>query len=61
MNNIKRLRVKNNITQAELAEKLGIKRPSVANWERGKTFPKTEFLPTLASIFKCKIDDLFQN
>lgn len=34
--NIKRLRVKNNITQDDLAEKMHVTRQTVSNWETEK-------------------------
>ena len=33
------LRKKNNLTQEELAEKLGVSRQSVSKWEMGNTIP----------------------
>ena len=59
MMQIKKLRLKNNLKQTDIARLLGIKHASVCNWEKGKTSPKAKYLPKLANIFKCKIDDLF--
>lgn len=34
---IKELRIKNNLTQEELGEKIGVKRAAVNKWESGET------------------------
>ncbi len=59
MNKIPELRLKRKMTQQELGEKLGVTREAVCNWEIGKAQPRTELLPRLASVFRCKIDALF--
>ena len=51
-------RKKAGLTQLQVAEKLGISDSAVNQWEKGKTFPKTEFLPKLAQIYSCTIDEL---
>mgnify|MGYP004577800323 CR=1 FL=1 len=56
---IQRLRKANNISQSELAQKLNVKQSTVSMWECGINTPKTEQLPTLAKIFNCSIDELF--
>ena len=47
------------ITQNEVAEYLNISPQSVSKWERGESLPSVEYLPKLAELFHCKIDDLF--
>jgi transcriptional regulator with XRE-family HTH domain len=47
-------------TQMQIAEHLGISDSAVNQWEKGKTFPKTEFLPKLASFLGCTVDDLLK-
>ena len=46
------LRKANNMTQMELADKLGISFQAVSNWERGNTMPDISKLPELAEIFQ---------
>lgn len=54
--NLKYLRVTNFMSQASLAELLGLERSTVAYWELGKTEP------SLATIEKiCKIFDVDYN
>ena len=57
---IKELRLKANLTQRQLADKLGILRTAVAMWEIGRSVPATEKLPALAGALGCRIDDLFE-
>ena len=56
---IRQLRFKANLTQEQLAEKLGIGAQSVSKWENGATMPDITSLPLLAEIFGVSIDDLF--
>ena len=46
------------MTQAELAEKLGISPQSVSNWERGESLPDVALLPDLAKVLHCSVDAL---
>ena len=55
---ISSLRKERNMTQMELADKLGISFQAVSNWERGNTMPDISKLPELAEIFRVSIDDL---
>ena len=53
-------RKKAGLTQQQVADELGISDSAVNQWEKGKTFPKTEFLPRLAKLFGCTVDDLLK-
>jgi len=55
---ITNLRKENNMTQMELADKLGISFQAVSNWERGNTMPDISKLPELAEIFQISVDEL---
>ena len=44
------------MTQAELAEKLGVSPQSVSNWERGESLPDVGLLPDLAQVLHCSVD-----
>ena len=52
------LRKEQNMTQMELADKLGISFQAVSNWERGNTMPDIGKLPELAEIFQVTTDEL---
>jgi putative transcriptional regulator len=47
------------LTQAQLAEKIGIKRASYVHIERGTRNPSLEVAMKLAEILECKMDDIF--
>jgi transcriptional regulator with XRE-family HTH domain len=47
---IKELRVKMDLSQAELADKVGVSQPLVSQWERGKIGPSPDQLKKLAEV-----------
>ena len=55
---VKELRLRENMTQAELAEKLNCNRQKIADWERGKTTPAADDIILLAKIFNVSADYL---
>lgn len=57
--NIQKYRKKSGLTQEELAEKLGVTFQAVSKWENAKTAPDILFLPIMADLFGCYIDELF--
>ena len=61
MENLKRLRCALSMTQADLAQEVGLTHSLVAQWERGASMPSAARLPLLASVLHCTIDDLFGN
>lgn len=58
--NLKRLRLLNNLTQDEVAEALQLSRQSISKWERDETLPVITFIVPLAKILNCNIVDLFE-
>ncbi len=57
--NIQTYRKKAGLTQDELAEKLGVTFQAVSKWENAKCAPDIMFLPLMADLFGCYIDELF--
>lgn len=57
-NFIKSLRIKNNFSQSDLAEKIHIGREAISKWENGKTIPDAQNLIILSEIFGVSIDEL---
>ena len=55
---IKELRQKANLTQAQLAEKLGFTSQTVSNWESGTREPDIAALAQLSSLFNVSLDYL---
>lgn len=56
--NIKAMRVRNEKTQKELADRLGTTEQTVARWETGRTQVPVIQLRELALIFSCSVDEL---
>ena len=57
--NILKYRKKIGLSQDELAQKLGVTFQAVSKWENAKAAPDITFLPIMADVFECSIDDLF--
>ena len=57
-NNIKFIRSKKGWTQADLAERMGIKRSRIGAYEEGRAEPKISDLQLLATLFSVSLDDL---
>ena len=56
---IKEFRQKNNLTQRQFGDLLGITAQCVSKWEREKCCPDITLLPILADTMGCRIDDFF--
>ena len=56
--NITELRVMNNMTQAELGEKLNYSDKTVSKWERAESSPDISVLVDIAEIFGVTLDEL---
>lgn len=57
-NRLYELRKKHNLSQEELAEKLGVSRQAVSKWERSEASPDTDNLIALAKIYNLSLDEL---
>ncbi|MCH7323980.1 helix-turn-helix domain-containing protein [Solibacillus sp. MA9] len=57
---IKEERMKLNLTQQQLAEKIHISRQSISKWERGESYPTIETLIDLSDLFEVTIDELLK-
>lgn len=55
---IKNLRIKNNLTQKEFADKLGVTYQAVSKWENGKNMPDILLLKDISALFNINIDEL---
>lgn len=53
---IARLRIAHGLTQAQLAEMVGTKQPSIARLEKGETSPDLAFLEKLAKVLNARIE-----
>lgn len=61
MNRLKQCRLAAGLSQQYVALTLGVKAPSVSNWESGKTNPTTENLSALAKLYNVSVDFLLGN
>ena len=55
---IAELRKQKNMTQKELAKKLGVTDKAISRWETGRGYPDIEILPDLADVFSVSINEL---
>jgi len=58
---IKRLRIKNGLTQQQLAEYLNVSMQTVSRWETSVTYPDIFMLPILSKRFNVTVDYLLKN
>lgn len=56
--NLITLRKLHNLTQEELAEKLGVSRQTFSKWETGDSLPDIEMSTALAKLFDVTLDNL---
>ena len=60
MNGFEKCRLRAGLTQVEVAEALHVAQPTVSLWETGKTFPPGAKIPSIARLYGCRIDDLYE-
>ncbi|MGR3811339.1 helix-turn-helix transcriptional regulator [Jiulongibacter sp. NS-SX5] len=58
-NSIKVERAKNDFTQADLAEKVGVSRQTINSIEKGRFIPSTVLALKIAEVCNAKIHDVF--
>ena len=54
------LRKEHNMTQLDLAQKMGVTDKAVSKWERDLAFPDVSTLPKLAEVLGVSVDELIQ-
>ena len=59
--NIRKYRKENNMSQDELAEKLGVSRQSISLWETGQTQPTIDNIIALSKVFNVSTDAILGN
>lgn len=59
INNIKIERARHNLTQGDLAEKIGVSRQSINAIEKGKYVPSALLAIKIAQLFKLPVEELF--
>ena len=56
---IKTYRNENNLSLKEFGKLIGISAQAVRKWEQNTCYPDIIFLPRLARILGCRVDDFF--
>ncbi|HHT19554.1 MAG: helix-turn-helix transcriptional regulator [Euryarchaeota archaeon] len=56
---IKEYRARYDLTQAQLADMVGVRRETIVFLEKGKYNPSLKLAHDIAVVFKTKIDDIF--
>ncbi len=56
---IKVLRAKHNLTQNDLAKKVGVRRETIVFLEKGKYNPSLKLAYDIAKVFKLSIEEVF--
>lgn len=56
---IKEYRAKYNLTQEQLADKVGVRRETIVFLEQGKYMPSLKLAHDVAKVLKISIDNLF--
>lgn len=57
---IKRARVQVNLTQEYVAERLGVSRQTISNWESGKTYPDIVSVVKMSDLYDISLDHLLK-
>ena len=60
-NKITELRKKNNLSQEDVAEKVGVTRQTISKWELEETTPDIKQAKELSKIFNVSLDELTDN
>lgn len=60
MNNFKRARLIQGLTQAELADALGVSTVTICKWELGRGLPKAKRLKEVANILHTTVPELLK-
>ena len=58
-NRIKELRARFNLTQDDLAKKVGVRRETIVFLEKGKYNPSLKLAHDISGVFNCRIEDVF--
>ncbi len=58
---IKEYRKTHKLSQAEFGKRLGVSAQAVCKWEQEICYPDITFLPHLAEILECRVEDFFES
>lgn len=57
---IREYRSAKNLTQEQFGELVGVSAQAISKWEREECYPDITFLPILAGILSCTVNDFFE-
>lgn len=57
--NIKEIRLKSGMSQEEFAERIGVSRQTVINWEKGKSLPSVEKIGVIINQCSTSFEEIF--
>ena len=60
-NKLVKLRKENKLSQEDLADKLGVSRQTISNWELNVTKPDIEYIKKISKVFCISIDEILDN
>lgn len=58
---LKKSRLDINLTQEQLADKLGVSRQAVSKWENGRGYPEADNLVELSKLYKIPLELFFES
>ncbi len=58
-NRMKELRARDNLTQAKLAQLVGVRRETIVFLEKGKYNPSLSLAHSIATVFNLRIEEVF--
>lgn len=56
---IREYRIRDRMSQEELAQRVGVRRVTIGNLENGKYNPSLKLAMDIAQVFGCTVEDLF--
>ena len=57
---LKEYRKENGLSMSDLGALIGVSAQAVCKWEQEKCYPDIVFLPNLANLLSCTVDDFFE-
>ena len=55
---LKAARINKDLTQKQAAEKFGVSKDTIGNWERGKSFPSADKIKLIETEYGIPYDDI---
>ena len=58
---IKELRIESNLSQVQLAKRVGVSQKAIDYWERGVNEPKVSYVIEIVKFFNLSFDEFFSD